>query len=34
MEGIAQDVLDFWKEARDEAMSRGDIATDREIETL
>jgi ribose 5-phosphate isomerase B len=34
MEGIPQDVLDFWKEARDEAMSRGDIAKEREIETL
>lgn len=34
VEGIPQNVLDFWKEARDEAYARGELATDREIETL
>lgn len=34
MDGIPPEVLKFWKEARDEAMSRGDIANEREIETL
>ncbi len=34
MEGILQEVLDFWKEARDEAYSKGEIAKDRKIETL
>ncbi len=34
MDGIAQEVLDFWKEARDEAYSKGEIAKEREIETL
>lgn len=34
MEGIPRDVLDFWKEARDEAYAKGIDATDREIETL
>ena len=33
-EGIPQKVLDFWKEARDEAYGKGEIATDREIETM
>jgi ribose 5-phosphate isomerase B len=28
------DVLDFWKEARDEAMARGDIAKARVLETV
>jgi len=32
--GIPQDVLDFWAEARDEIMARGDEATDRDLETL
>ena len=34
VEGIPQDVLDFWAEARDEIIARGDEATDRDIETL
>ena len=34
MEGIPQNILNFWEEARDEAMSRGDIAIERKIETL
>ena len=32
--GIAENVLDFWKEARDELMARGEDAGPREIETL
>lgn len=32
--GIAQPVLDFWAQARDEIMARGPEATDREMETL
>ncbi|NLO04860.1 MAG: RpiB/LacA/LacB family sugar-phosphate isomerase [candidate division WS1 bacterium] len=32
--GIPQPVLDFWAEARDEIMSRGDEAQEREMETL
>ncbi|OGV47680.1 MAG: hypothetical protein A2017_21975 [Lentisphaerae bacterium GWF2_44_16] len=32
--GTPQDILDFWKEARDEAMGRGINAETREIETL
>ena len=34
MDGPPQDVLDFWAEARDEIMARGDEATDRDLETL
>ena len=34
VEGIPQDVLDFWAEARHEIMARGDEAGDRELETL
>ncbi len=34
MDGIPDEVLAFWKEARDEAYSKGIDATDREIETL
>ncbi|MGE4488848.1 MAG: RpiB/LacA/LacB family sugar-phosphate isomerase [Kiritimatiellales bacterium] len=33
-DGIPQNVLDFWKEARDEMAVRGDIAGERELETL
>ncbi len=32
--GIPQPVLDFWAEARDEIMARGDTAQDRPLETL
>lgn len=32
--GIPQDILDFWKEARDEVFSKGEIANEREIEIL
>ena len=32
--GIPQEVLDFWKEARDELMARGETAEPRDIETL
>ncbi len=32
--GIPQHVLDFWAEARDEIVARGDEATDREMGTL
>ena len=32
--GIPQNVLDFWKEARDEMMARGGSARIRELETL
>lgn len=34
MDGVPQEVLAFWKEARNEAMSRGDNAIEREIKTL
>jgi ribose 5-phosphate isomerase B len=34
MDGIPQAVLAFWKEARSEAMSHGNIASERKIETL
>lgn len=34
MDGIPEDVLTFWKEARDEAYSKGIEATERKIETL
>lgn len=34
VEGIPDDVLDFWKEARDELYPRGETARDRELETL
>ena len=33
-DGIPPDVLDFWKEARDEFLPRGESASPREIETL
>ncbi len=33
-EGIPGNVLDFWQEARDELMARGETAGPREIETL
>lgn len=32
--GVPQPVLDFWAEARDEIMARGDEARDRDLETL
>ena len=31
---VPQAILDFWKEARDEMIVRGEIASEREIETL
>jgi ribose 5-phosphate isomerase B len=34
VEGIPQDVMDFWEEARDEIAARGEEATDRDLETL
>lgn len=34
MDGISPDVLDFWREARDELMARGETADSRDIETL
>lgn len=34
VDGIPKEVLEFWKEARDEMMARGEIATNREMETL
>ncbi len=34
MDGVPQKVLDFWKEARDEAYSKGTIAQEREMETM
>lgn len=34
MAGIPQKVLDFWAEARDEIAARGDVAGEREMETL
>ena len=34
MDGAPTDVLDFWKEARDAAYSKGIEADDREIETM
>jgi len=33
-DGIAQNILDFWQEARDELMDRGGAASNREIELL
>ncbi|MCF7849612.1 MAG: RpiB/LacA/LacB family sugar-phosphate isomerase [Kiritimatiellales bacterium] len=33
-EGIPQEVLDFWEEARDEMIARGEMARNRELETL
>jgi len=33
-EGVADDVLAFWKEARDELMARGDVAEPRELEIM
>ncbi|NOU36300.1 MAG: RpiB/LacA/LacB family sugar-phosphate isomerase [Kiritimatiellaceae bacterium] len=32
--GISPDVLNFWKEARDEMVARGEPARNRELETL
>ena len=34
MDGVRQEVLDFWKEARDEAFSKGETAGERKLETL
>ena len=34
VDGIPADVLDFWAEASDEMIARGETATEREIETL
>jgi ribose 5-phosphate isomerase B len=34
MDGPSTEVLDFWKEARDELMARGEAPVEREIETL
>lgn len=34
VEGIPQDILDFWAEARDEMIARGETASERSIETL
>ncbi len=34
MDGVPQKILDFWKEARDEAFALGTIAQEREMETL
>jgi len=31
---VPQAILDFWKEAGDEMIARGEIATERKIETL
>jgi ribose 5-phosphate isomerase RpiB len=31
---VPQEILDFWKEAGDEMSARGEIATERGIETL
>lgn len=31
---VPQEILDFWKEAGDEMIARGEIATERGIETL
>ena len=33
-EGIPENILNFWAEARDEMIARGETATEREIETL
>ncbi|MFA5689826.1 MAG: RpiB/LacA/LacB family sugar-phosphate isomerase [Kiritimatiellales bacterium] len=33
-DGIPADVLEFWKEARDEMIARGEQASDRNLETL
>jgi ribose 5-phosphate isomerase B len=33
-EGIPPEVLDFWREARDELMARGEAAGPRDVETL
>jgi len=33
-DGIPPEVLDFWREARDECMARGPEADEREVETL
>ena len=33
-DGIPEDVLDFWKEARDEMMGLGEAAAPRELETM
>jgi len=34
IEGVPEDVLAFWKEARDELMDRGELPGPRDIETL
>jgi len=34
MEGVSRNVLDFWREARDELMARCEEAAPRDIETL
>jgi len=34
VEGIPADVLNFWAEARDEMIARGETASERKIETL
>jgi len=33
-DGVPQNVLEFWKEARDEMISRGETANERKLETL
>jgi len=34
MDGVPREVLDFWKEARDEAYAKGEVPKERQIETL
>lgn len=34
VEGIPENILDFWEEAKDEMIARGETASEREIETL
>ena len=34
MDGVPRNVLDFWREARDELMARGEEAAPRDIETM
>jgi ribose 5-phosphate isomerase RpiB len=33
-DGVPPPVLDFWEEARNEMMGRGEVAAARELETL
>lgn len=33
-DGVPDAVLEFWREARDELMDRGDLAGERDVETL